>query len=49
MCDLLSLFAQCDIDGSKALHARAASQDKSLHLMDGMWHVLTKEPGNDKV
>lgn len=35
-----------DPDGSRALYARAKSVDKTLKLLDHMWHVLCKEPGH---
>eukprot|EP00798_Chlamydomonas_sp_ICE-L_P010167 gene10167-8072_t len=35
----------CDCDGSKALYLRSASVDKTLRLVNTMWHLLTKEPG----
>ncbi|WIA30766.1 hypothetical protein OEZ86_000826 [Tetradesmus obliquus] len=38
-----------DPDGSKMLVQAAASTDKTLHLVDNMWHVLTKEPGNQQL
>ncbi|KAL6758728.1 alpha/beta-hydrolase [Haematococcus lacustris] len=38
----------CDIDGSKALYSRASSTDKTLHLVENAWHVLTREPGNEE-
>lgn len=25
------------------------TDDKTLHLVDNFWHVLTKEPGNEKI
>lgn len=25
------------------------TQDKTLHLVDNFWHVLTKEPGFEKI
>lgn len=39
----------CDPDGSKALYLRAASADKTLRLVNSMWHMLVKEPGNEDV
>lgn len=35
-----------DPDGSKALVAAAKTGDKELRLVNGFWHVLTKEDGN---
>mmetsp|Transcript_25989 Transcript_25989/g.66117 ORF Transcript_25989/g.66117 Transcript_25989/m.66117 type:complete len:377 (-) Transcript_25989:187-1317(-) len=37
-----------DPDGSRALHARAKSTDKTIKLLPDSWHVLTKEPGVSK-
>jgi acylglycerol lipase len=39
----------CDVDGSKALYLRAGSADKTLRLVNQMWHILVKEEGNEKV
>jgi acylglycerol lipase len=36
-----------DCDGSKALYLRGKSQDKTLRLVNQMWHVLMKEEGNE--
>jgi acylglycerol lipase len=38
-----------DCDGSKALMARSPSKDKTLKLVNHMWHVIMKEPGSDEV
>lgn len=38
-----------DPDGSKLLYARAKSADKTLKLVNQMWHVLTREDGNEQV
>lgn len=38
-----------DPDGSKKLYKEAASDDKTLRLVNDMWHFLVKEPGSDKV
>eukprot|EP00878_Enallax_costatus_P013172 GHUV01013769.1.p1 GENE.GHUV01013769.1~~GHUV01013769.1.p1 ORF type:complete len:163 (+),score=46.27 GHUV01013769.1:797-1285(+) len=38
-----------DPDGSKLLVQQAKTADKTLHLVDNFWHVLTKEPGNEKL
>ncbi|CAG9464805.1 unnamed protein product [Pedinophyceae sp. YPF-701] len=35
-----------DPDSSKMLYHRAATKDKTLRLMNNMWHVLTKEEGS---
>jgi acylglycerol lipase len=35
-----------DPDGSKALVAAAKADDKQLRLVNGFWHILTKEEGN---
>lgn len=37
----------CDPDGSKQLYLRAQSSDKTLRLVNHMWHVLVKESGNE--
>lgn len=39
----------CDPDGSKLLYTTSTSKDKTLRLVNSMWHVLVKEPGNDTV
>ncbi|GBF91155.1 hypothetical protein Rsub_04824 [Raphidocelis subcapitata] len=36
-----------DPEGSKLLHALAKVEDKTLRLVNSMWHVLTREPGNE--
>lgn len=38
-----------DPDGSKALHKRAQVKDKTLRLVNNMWHILTKEDGNEGI
>jgi acylglycerol lipase len=38
-----------DPAGSQLLYDAAASRDKALKRVNGMWHLLTKEPGNDAV
>lgn len=38
-----------DCDGSKALMVRSRSKDKTLRLVNHMWHVIMKEPGSDEV
>ena len=38
-----------DPDGSRQLVERAASTDKQLHILKDMWHIITKEPGNEKI
>eukprot|EP00955_Chlamydomonas_euryale_P111652 366082-Chlamydomonas_euryale.AAC.20 len=38
-----------DCDGSRALYTHASSEDKTLRLVNHMWHILAKEPGNEKV
>ena len=39
----------CDCDGSKQLYLRARSADKSLRLVNHMWHVRVREEGSDEV
>ena len=39
----------CDPDGSKQLYLRAKSVDKTLRLVNHMWHVLVKERGNEHI
>lgn len=34
-------------EASKALHAKAASKDKSIKLYDGLWHALFSEPDGE--
>lgn len=36
----------CDPDGSKALYMKSISTDKTLRLVNSMWHILVKEEGN---
>lgn len=36
----------CDPDGSKALYMKSISSDKTLRLVNSMWHVLVKEEGH---
>ena len=38
-----------DPKGSRDLHVHAASKDKTLRILEGRWHILTKEPGNREV
>jgi acylglycerol lipase len=38
-----------DVDGSKALYLRAQSKDKTLRLINSFWHILVREPGNEKI
>jgi len=38
-----------DPEGSKALVALSASEDMTVRWVNDMWHVLTKEPGCDRV
>jgi len=38
-----------DPEGSKALMALSASEDKTVRWVNDMWHVLTKEPGCDDI
>jgi acylglycerol lipase len=38
-----------DCEGSRELHARATSTDKTLHLYDGLYHETVNEPARDKV
>ena len=39
----------CDCDGSKNLYLKAKSEDKTLRLVNHMWHVLPKEPHNERL
>lgn len=39
----------CDCDGSKSLYLKAKSEDKTLRLVNHMWHVLPKEPHNERI
>lgn len=38
-----------DPKGSRDLHAASESEDKTLRILEGRWHILTKEPGNGEV
>ncbi|KAL4445371.1 hypothetical protein ABPG77_011196 [Micractinium sp. CCAP 211/92] len=38
-----------DVDGSKALYLRAKSEDKTLRLVNHMWHILVREEGNERL
>eukprot|EP00242_Pyramimonas_sp_CCMP2087_P006857 CAMPEP_0198218088 /NCGR_PEP_ID=MMETSP1445-20131203/67289_1 /TAXON_ID=36898 /ORGANISM="Pyramimonas sp., Strain CCMP2087" /LENGTH=316 /DNA_ID=CAMNT_0043894979 /DNA_START=174 /DNA_END=1121 /DNA_ORIENTATION=- len=38
-----------DPEGSQMLYDRSKSADKTLHLLDSMWHGLTREVGNESV
>ena len=38
-----------DPKGSKDLHEASESEDKILRILEGRWHILTKEPGNEEV
>jgi acylglycerol lipase len=38
-----------DPDGSRALMERASSSDKQLHWVNDMWHIITKEKGNERL
>ncbi|PNW74921.1 hypothetical protein CHLRE_12g504350v5 [Chlamydomonas reinhardtii] len=40
---------QTDPEGTKRLYALAQSKDKTFVAPEGMWHIILKEPGNDKV
>lgn len=39
--------SMCDPDGSKALYREARATDKTIRLVNHMWHVLVKEGGNE--
>lgn len=39
--------SMCDPDGSKALYREARGDDKTIRLVNHMWHVLVKEDGNE--
>jgi alpha-beta hydrolase superfamily lysophospholipase len=39
----------CDADGSKALYLASKSTDKTLRLVNDMWHLLLKEEGHEAV
>ena len=36
-------------EGSRKLHLRAASHDKTLHLYEGLYHELLSEPEREQV
>ena len=38
-----------DAEGSKQLYLKAKSGDKTLRLVNSFWHVLLKEPSNEKI
>ena len=38
-----------DPKGSRDLYAASSSADKTLRILEGRWHILTKEPGNGEV
>jgi acylglycerol lipase len=38
-----------DVEGSRQLHARAGSQDKSLKIYDGFYHEIMNEPERERV
>ena len=38
-----------DPAGSQLLYDSAAARDKALKRVNSMWHLLTKEPGNEAV
>lgn len=39
----------CDVEGSRQLHARAGSADKTLRLYAGLYHDLFHEPERAEV
>lgn len=39
----------CDPDGSQLLYDESQSEDKELVKLSKMWHVLIKEPGQEKI
>jgi alpha-beta hydrolase superfamily lysophospholipase len=41
--------AACDVEGSRLLHLRAGSHDKTLHLYEGLYHEVLSEPERDRV
>jgi acylglycerol lipase len=41
--------AACDVEGSRVLHLRAGSRDKTLHLYEGLYHEVLSEPERDRV
>lgn len=52
-CPLLVLHSERDVmvdpEGSKALFERVSSRDKTIRFPNDMFHVLTKEPGYEKI
>lgn len=38
-----------DPDGSRALIERTSSTDKMLRWVNHMWHIITKEEGNERI
>jgi alpha-beta hydrolase superfamily lysophospholipase len=41
--------AACDVEGSRVLHLRAGSRDKTLHLYEGLYHEVLSEPERERV
>lgn len=41
--------AACDVEGSRVLHLRAGSRDKTLHLYEGLYHEVLSEPEREQV
>lgn len=41
--------AACDVEGSRVLHLRAGSHDKTLCLYEGLYHEVLSEPERDRV
>lgn len=39
----------CDPDGSKTLYMKSSAKDKTLRLVNSMWHILVKEEGNREI
>jgi acylglycerol lipase len=39
----------CNCEGSRELHRRAASADKTLHLYEGLYHAIFWEPDRERV
>ncbi len=39
----------CHTDASHTCVSCVQSKDKQLKLVDNMWHILTKEPGNEVI
>jgi len=39
----------CDPDGSKTLYVKSSAKDKTLRLVNSMWHILVKESGNRSI